>query len=81
MVKVKKRWAKRIAAVTFACALGAGAVGALVGCSSDSRSNSDEMSVASTSNAGEYNLDPTNNYMGWQGSSTLNPCWLSPPKW
>ena len=68
MVKVKKRWAKRIAAVTLACALGAGAVGALVGCSSDSRSNSDEMSVAWTSNAGEYNLDPTNNYMGWQGS-------------
>lgn len=26
------------------------------------------MSVAWTSNAGEYNLDPTNNYMGWQGS-------------
>lgn len=37
MVKVKKRWAKRIAAVTLACALGAGTVGALVGCSSDSR--------------------------------------------
>lgn len=68
MVKVKKRWAKRIAAVTLACALGAGAVGALVGCSSDSKGNSDEMSVAWTSNAGEYNLDPTNNYMGWQGS-------------
>ena len=68
MVKVKKRWAKRIAAVTLACALGASAVGALVGCSSDSKGNSDEMSVAWTSNAGEYNLDPTNNYMGWQGS-------------
>ena len=68
MVKAKKRWAKRIAAVALACALGTGAVGALVGCSSDSKSNSDEMSVAWTSNAGEYNLDPTNNYMGWQGS-------------
>ena len=68
MVKAKKRWAKRIAAVALACALGAGAVGALVGCSSDSKSNSDEMNVAWTSNAGEYNLDPTNNYMGWQGS-------------
>lgn len=95
MVKAKKRWAKRIAAVALACALGTGAVGALVGCSPDSKSNSDEMSVAWTSNAGEYNLDPTNNYMGWQGSylgstsscsasmptSTLSPCWLSPPKW
>lgn len=68
MVKVKRKWAKRIAAVSLACVLGAGAVGALVGCSSDSKSNSDEMSVAWTSNAGEYNLDPTNNYMGWQGS-------------
>lgn len=68
MVKAKKRWAKRIAAVALACALGTGAVGALVGCSPDSKSNSDEMSVAWTSNAGEYNLDPTNNYMGWQGS-------------
>ena len=68
MVKVKRKWAKRIAAVSLACALGAGAVGALVGCSSDSKSNSDGMSVAWTSNAGEYNLDPTNNYMGWQGS-------------
>ena len=68
MVKAKKRWAKRIAAVALACALGTGVVSALVGCSSDSKSNSDEMSVAWTSNAGEYNLDPTNNYMGWQGS-------------
>ena len=50
MVKVKRKWAKRIAAVSLACALGAGAVGALVGCSSDSKSNSDEMSVAWTSN-------------------------------
>ena len=31
MVKVKRKWAKRIAAVFLACALGAGAVGALVG--------------------------------------------------
>ena len=41
MMKAKKRWAKRIAAVALACALGTGAVGALVGCSSDSKSNSD----------------------------------------
>ncbi len=68
MVKAEKRWAKRVAAVALACALGTGAVSALVGCSSDSKSNSDEMNVAWTSNAGEYNLDPTNNYMGWQGS-------------
>lgn len=68
MRKGKKRWAKRIAAVSLACALGAGAACALVGCSSDSKSNKEEMSVAWTSNAGEYNLDPTNNYMGWQGS-------------
>ena len=47
MVKAKKRWAKRIAAVALACALGTGAVGALVGCSPDSKSNSDEMSAVS----------------------------------
>lgn len=68
MKRKKARWAKRIAAVTLACAVGAGSAAALVGCSSDSGSNKNEMSVAWTSNAGEYNLDPSNNYMGWQGS-------------
>ena len=68
MKSKKRRWLKRIAAAVLACAVGTGSAAALVGCSSDSGSNKNEMSVAWTSNAGEYNLDPTNNYMGWQGS-------------
>lgn len=62
-----KKLGWRFARAAAACALVAGMAGALAGCSSDSK-NSEEMSVAWTSNAGEYNLDPSNNYMGWQGS-------------
>ncbi|MFR7745838.1 MAG: ABC transporter substrate-binding protein [Eggerthellaceae bacterium] len=46
----------------------------LAGCSnaSDNASSSDNqastLTVAWTSNQGDYSLDPTDNYMGWQGS-------------
>lgn len=50
-----------LGAVLFV-ALGVG----LCGCSSDE--NTDELTIAWTSNMGDYSLDPANNYMGWQGS-------------
>lgn len=43
------------------------ALAGLTGCAQQAN-DKNTMSVAWTSNAGEYNLDPTNNYMGWQGS-------------
>ena len=67
MKKPKLTVARRVAGAVAACALTAAMGAALVGCSSNAK-NTEEMSVAWTSNAGEYNLDPTNNYMGWQGS-------------
>ena len=67
MKKPKLTVVRRVAGAVAACALTAAMGAALVGCSSNAK-NTEEMSVAWTSNAGEYNLDPTNNYMGWQGS-------------
>ena len=52
MAKTKKRWAKRIAAVTLACALGAGAVGALVNVADDQLGN--------LSDTSKYTLHQTN---------------------
>ena len=54
------------ASVAAAAALGLG-----IGAGRTNQAQADEgmtMTVAWTSNRGDYSLDPTNNYMGWQGS-------------
>jgi peptide/nickel transport system substrate-binding protein len=61
------------AAIAMTCAMG---LSACSGSSSSSSSNAssaaaesaDTLSVAWNSNTGDYSLDPTNNYMAWQGS-------------
>lgn len=69
---VKSLWRKfaaacACAALAAACALGLSACsgGASTAGSAES---TEELTVAWNSNTGDYSLDPTNNYMGWQGS-------------
>ncbi len=75
MKKTNVKLRSRLLGAGLAVALTAAAAMGLAGCSaSDSGASgsaaakSDTMNVAWTSNAGDYNIDPTNNYMGWQGS-------------
>ncbi len=57
---------RRMLVAFVGCAMAALAALGLAGCSS--QQSNDELTVAWTSNMGDYSLDPTNNYMGWQGS-------------
>ena len=75
MKKTNVKLRSRLLGAGLAVALTAAAAMGLAGCSASGSSasgsaaaKSDTMNVAWTSNAGDYNIDPTNNYMGWQGS-------------